>query len=52
MLRYLHLQSQPAMRGFARQMLQGGDYAFHPNQQLPDLPDPQGPPAGHLVPLH
>lgn len=43
MLRYLHLQAQPAMRGFARRMLEGGDYAFHPNQDIPDL---------DLVPLY
>jgi hypothetical protein len=30
MLRYLHLQAQPVMQGFARRMLAGGDYAFHP----------------------
>lgn len=52
MLRYLHLQAQPAMKGFARRMLQGGDYAFHPGQEIPDLPNPLGVPAGHLVPLH
>lgn len=44
MLRYLHLQAQPVMHGFARRMLQGGDYAFHPNQQVPTAPGE--------VPLH
>ena len=34
MLRYLHLQAQPVMQGFARRMLRGGDYAFHPTQDL------------------
>lgn len=43
MLRYLHLQAQPAMQGFARRMLDGGDYAFHPHQDIPDL---------DLVPLY
>ena len=32
MLRYLHLQAQPVMQGFANRMLQGGDYVFVPNQ--------------------
>jgi hypothetical protein len=32
MLRYLHLQAQPVMQGFASRMLQGGDYVFVPNQ--------------------
>jgi len=41
------------MQGFARRMLASGDYAFHPNQNIPDLPDPNAAqPAGHLVPLH
>lgn len=35
MLRYLHLQAQPVMQGFARRMLIGGDYTFHPNQAVP-----------------
>lgn len=35
MLRYLHLQAQPVMQGFARRMLTGGDYALHPNQTVP-----------------
>lgn len=34
MLRYLHVQAQPVMQGFASLMLQGGDYAIHPAQQL------------------
>ena len=43
MLRYLHLQAQPVMRGFARRMLAGGDYSFHPGQLVPNAP---GIPAG------
>jgi len=37
MLRYLHLQAKPAMRGFSTRMLQGGNYSFLPNQTVPDL---------------
>ena len=40
MLRYLHLQAQPVMEGFAEKMLQGGDYSL--------LPGPDRPPQGHL----
>ena len=29
MMRYLHLQAQPIMRGFARTMLRGGNYRLH-----------------------
>ena len=43
MLRYLHLQAQPVMRGFAARMLRGGDYGFAPKQAIPDL---------HHVPMH
>ncbi|CAJ1945366.1 unnamed protein product [Cylindrotheca closterium] len=32
MLRYLHLQAQPVMQGFASRMLQDGDYVFVPNE--------------------
>ena len=32
MLRYLHLQAQPVMQGFASRMLQGRDYVFVPSQ--------------------
>jgi hypothetical protein len=35
MMRYLHLQAQPVMRGFARLMLQGGDYTLHPGEAVP-----------------
>ena len=49
MLRYLHLQAQPVMRHFARRMVRGGDYTFHPNQHIPDPANPQGP---DLVPMH
>ncbi|CAJ1954978.1 unnamed protein product [Cylindrotheca closterium] len=34
MLRYLHVQAQPVMQGFASMMLQGGEYAIHPGQNL------------------
>ena len=37
MLCYLHLQAQPVMRHFARQMLAGGNYNLHPG---PDVPAP------------
>ena len=35
MLRYLHLQAKPVMNQFARRMLQGGDYALQPGQDVP-----------------
>jgi len=41
MLRYLHLQAQPVMHGFAEKMLQGGDYSLlpsAPDQSLPTVP--------------
>ena len=34
MLRYLHVQAQPVMQGFASMMLHGGEYAIHPAQNL------------------
>lgn len=39
--RYLHLQAQPIMHGFAEKMLQGGDYSLLPSapgQSLPTVP--------------
>jgi len=41
MLRYLHLQAQPLMEGFAERMLIGGNYALlpqEPGQLLPLVP--------------
>jgi len=35
MFRYLHLQAEPVMHHFARQMLSGGDYSLIPNQLVP-----------------
>jgi hypothetical protein len=35
MMRYLHLQAQPIMRGFSQQMLVSGDYKLHPGQDVP-----------------
>jgi hypothetical protein len=35
MMRYLHLQAQPIMRGFSRQMLVSGEYQLHPGQDVP-----------------
>jgi len=35
MLRYLHLQAQPLMREFSKQMLAGGQFTLLPNQLVP-----------------
>ena len=35
MMRYLHLQAQPLMRGFARRMLRGGEYTQHRAEPVP-----------------
>lgn len=35
MLRYLHVQAEPVMRGFAKRMLQGGNFVLHPNSEVP-----------------
>jgi len=35
MLRYLHLQAQPLMRDFSKQMLAGGQFTLLPNQLVP-----------------
>lgn len=35
MLKYLHMQAEPAMRDFAKKMITGGDFALHPNQEVP-----------------
>ena len=37
MLRYLHVQAEPVMRNFARNMLQHGDFVLHPNHDVPQL---------------
>ena len=38
MLRYLHLQSEPLMRGFSKQMVTHGNYSMLPGQRVPDFP--------------
>jgi hypothetical protein len=38
MLRYLHIQAEPLMRGFAATMLKGGDYSLLPNLHPGALP--------------
>jgi hypothetical protein len=35
MLRYLHVQAEPLMRGHSSLMLSGGDYTLHPNSAVP-----------------
>ena len=35
MLRYLHLQAEPVMRHFARDMIRGGSYVLNPNANVP-----------------
>lgn len=35
MMRYLHLQAQPVMQGFASKMLSASDYNLHPGPSLP-----------------
>jgi hypothetical protein len=41
MLRYLHVQAQPVMRNFASLMLQGGQFALIPGQDVPNFGHPQ-----------
>ena len=46
MLRYLHLQSQAAMRGLSVAMIQGGNIYMLPPRSLPSIfPDPPDVPA-------
>jgi hypothetical protein len=40
MLRYLHTQAQPLMRGFSRRMLTAGNFTLIPTDDLPDAPPP------------
>lgn len=35
MLRYLHVQAEPLMRGHSALMLAGGNYTLHPNRTVP-----------------
>ena len=37
MLQYLHVQSEPLMRNFAKRIVQFGNYCLHPNHELTDL---------------
>ena len=38
MLRYLHLQAEPLMQGFSKQMVTHGNYSMLPGQHVPDVP--------------
>ena len=38
MMEYLHLQSEPAMRGFSEKMVNYGEYHLHPNVLVPQIP--------------
>ena len=38
MLRYLHLQAEPLMRGFSKRMVTPGNYSMLPGQRVPDVP--------------
>ena len=38
MLDYLHLQSEPAMRGLSEKMVRFGEYHLHPDELVPQLP--------------
>ena len=38
MLRYLHLQAEPLMRGFFKRMVTHGNYSMLPGQRVPDVP--------------
>ena len=38
MLRYLHLQAEPLMRGFSKRMVTNGNYSMLPGQRVPDVP--------------
>ena len=38
MLRYLHLQAEPLMRGFSKRMVTHGNYSMLPGQHVPDVP--------------
>jgi hypothetical protein len=44
MLRYLHIQAQPLMRNFANLMVQGGQFALIPGQDVPNFENPQAGP--------
>ena len=35
MLRYLHVQAEPVMRGFSERMLNHGSFTLHPNHEVP-----------------
>jgi hypothetical protein len=35
MLRYLHVQAEPTMRGFSARMLQHGSFVLLPNNDVP-----------------
>ena len=38
MLRYIHLQAEPLMRGFSKRMVTHGNYSMLPAQHVPDVP--------------
>ena len=41
MIRYLHLQAQPLMQGYAKQMFNHGNYSFLPEESVPTADNPQ-----------
>ena len=38
MLRYIHLQAEPLMRGFSKRMVTNGNYRMLPGQYVPNVP--------------
>ena len=38
MLLYLHLQAEPLMQGFSKQMVTHDNYSMLPDQRVPDVP--------------
>ena len=38
MIRYLHLQVEPLMRGFSKCIVTHGNYSMLPGQRVPDVP--------------
>ena len=48
MLRYLHVQSNTTMAGFARQMLSGGSHSSFVDNPPPDR-EPENPNAGPVI---
>lgn len=37
MLRYLHVQAEPVMRGLSNKMITFADYSLHPNEEVPSF---------------